>query len=231
MFANQTKPDQSTYNIVSSREPHGVVAEQYRKLRTNIEYSSFNKEIRTICLTSAKAAEGKTVTALNLATVYAQSGKKTLIIDMDLRRSKIHRAFDIPNKVGLSNLVIDEVDRSEAILVADENLHVLPAGKKMPYPAEFLMSDKIKALIESLKETYERIIIDTPPMTAVTDASIVSRLVDGTVVVIGSRRTETAAAEDIIQSLNENGANIIGGVLTRVSKKDHRYLDYYYEYK
>lgn len=221
----------SNYNVVSATEPQGVVAEQYRKLRTNIEYSTFTKEVKTICMTSAKAAEGKTVTVLNLATVYAQSGKRTLIIDMDMRKPKIHRAFSLSNSVGLSNLITEELDLEDAVVNVNENLDVLPTGEKLPYPAEFLMSDKVEALMKTLRETYDRIVIDTPPMTAVTDASIVSRLVDGTVIVIGSRQAETAAVQDIIKGLKDNGANILGGVLTRVSKKDHRYLDYYYQYK
>ncbi len=219
------------YHVISANEPSGIIAEQYRKLRTNIDFSTFNEELKVINMTSTFAAEGKTVTALNLATVYAQAEKKTLIIDMDLRKPKIHRAFNIVNANGLTDVITKNLSLDKAIVEAEPFLHVLPAGEKMPYPAEFLMSKKLKELVEKLKETYDKIIIDTPPMSAVTDASIVSKLTDGTALVVASRQTNSDAAESIVKTLKENGANIIGAILTRVSRKDHRYLDYYYKYE
>jgi len=184
-----------SYVPISDKEPHSIITEQYRKLRTNIELSNFNQEIKSIALTSTMAMEGKTVTSINLATVYAQSGMKTLLIDMDLRKPKIH---------------------------------ILTSGTKLPYPAEFLMSDALKSLMKDLKTKYDRIIIDTPPMTAVTDASIISSLVDGMIIVIASREAKTDVASRVIQDLKDNGANIIGSVMTRVQKREHKYMNYYY---
>ncbi len=228
---SKLKSNNVGYNVISQKEPMGVVAEQYRKVRTNIEYSTFNETLKVINLTSTFPSEGKSVTALNLATVYAQSDMKTLIIDMDLRKPKIHRAFDIPNKNGLSDIVTKGIEISDAIYQATEFLHVLPAGEKLPYPAEFLMSKKLKNIVNELKKRYDRIIIDTPPMTAVTDASIVGKIVDGTVMVVASRRTNVDTAQASIKQLKENGGNIIGAILTRVDKKDNKYMNYYYEYK
>ncbi len=218
------------YHIVSLKDPSSAIAEQYRKLRTNIDYSNFNKEIRVMSLTSTFPGEGKTVTALNLGTVYSQSESKTLIIDMDLRKPKIHRAFNISNSKGLTNIVIDGEDKDNVIHEITDNLHVLPSGEKMPFPAEFLMSKKLRALIDDLRTDYDKIIIDCPPMTAVTDASIISKFTDGTLVVVASRRTNSDIAKQIVKTLNDNGANIIGSILTRVQKKDHRYLAGYYYY-
>ncbi len=228
---NKINKNSLGYNIISEKEPMGVVAEQYRKLRTNIEYSSFNKELKVVNLTSAFQSEGKSVTALNLSTVYAQSEIKTLLIDMDLRRPKIHRAFQLSNAQGLSNLVTQGLSKEDVIHEVNDYLHVLPSGEKMPYPAEFLMSKKLHALIDEFRKEYDRIIIDTPPMTAVTDASIVGKFCDGTIMVVASRQTDTEAAKNAVKQLKENGSNIIGGILTRVSKKDNRYMNYYYEYK
>ncbi len=227
MFDHKTNGS-NAYPIISKREPLGVISEQYRKLRTNIEFSSFNEEIKTICITSTFPEEAKTITTLNLGTVYAQSETKTLIIDMDLRKPKIHRAFNLSNQQGLSNIITDDLSKEKAIQTVDEYLDVLPAGKTLPFPSEFLMSKKLKKLLLDLKQSYDRIIIDTPPMSAVTDATIISKLTDGTIMIFASRKTNGDVAQGMLKSLKDNGANVIGGILTRVRKKDHRYNNYYY---
>ncbi|MFH5882087.1 CpsD/CapB family tyrosine-protein kinase [Liberiplasma polymorphum] len=224
------KNTDNSYKIIAEREPLGAVTEQYRKLRTNIDYSTFNTDLKVLNLTSSFPGEGKTVTVLNLATVYSQSEVKTLVIDMDLRKPKIHRAFNISNNVGLSQLVTKNESLDNVIFKANEFLHVLPAGEKLPFPAEFLMSKKLKALMDTLREQYDKIIIDCPPMTAVADAAIISKIVDGTIVIIASRKTNVDVAQGVIKNLKDNGANVVGGILTRVQKKDHRYAAGYYYY-
>lgn len=228
-FSNE-KPVNPNYHIISAREPMGIVAEQYRKLRTNIEYSNLDNPVKIMNLTSSSQGEGKTVTALNLATVYAQGETKTLIIDLDLRRPKIHRAFNISNTKGIVDVVLKAEEVENVIHQSSEFLHVLPAGAKVPFPAEFLMSRKLKTFIQSLRKSYDKIIIDTPPLTAVTDASLVTSFVDGTIMVIASRQTKLDVAESVVKTLKENHANIIGAVMTRVRRKDHRYMNYYYQY-
>ncbi len=220
-----------SYIPISEREPNSIISEQYRKLRTNIELSNFNTEIKVIGLTSTLAMEGKTVTSINLATVYSQSQKKTLLIDMDLRKPKIHRGFKMINQIGLSDMITHHLDIDSAVQVVSDHLHILTTGTKLPFPAEFLMSDKLKDLIKTLRNQYDRIIIDTPPMTAVADASIISSFCDGMILVVASKEAEVSVAKNIIKDLTQNGAHIIGTVLTRVSKKDNKYLSYYYEYK
>jgi capsular exopolysaccharide synthesis family protein len=221
-----------SYIPISSQDPHSVITEQYRKLRTNIELSHFDQDIKTIALTSTMAMEGKTVTSINLATVYAQSGLKTLLIDMDLRKPKIHRGFRVINQIGLSDMITHKLSIEETVHIVDDHLHILTSGTKLPYPAEFLMSEPLKALITELKNHYDRIIIDTPPMTAVTDATIISSFVDGVILVFASREARTDVAERVINDLKTNNAKIIGSVLTRVQKREHSYLNYtYYHYK
>ncbi len=228
-FNNMFKPKNTVgYKIISDREPLSAITEQYRKLRTNIDYSTFNEDLKVLNLTSSFPGEGKTVTALNLATVYAQSDVKTLIIDMDLRKPKIHKAFEISNAKGLSQLVVKDLKKEEAIYQAHEYLHVLPAGEKLPFPAEFLMSKQLRTVMEDLRKDYDKIIIDCPPMTAVTDASIISKFSDATILVIASRNTNIDVAQGVIKSLKDNGANILGSILTKVQKKDHRYVTGYY---
>jgi len=223
----KTYDQKGSYIPISRVEPNSIIAEQYRKLRTNIELSNFNQELKVIGITSTNAMEGKTITAINLASVYAQSKKKTLIIDMDLRKPKIHRGFDLLNSLGLSDIITDELAYEDVIQKVDEHLHVLSSGTKLPYPSEFLTSLKLEALIKQLKQIYDRIIIDTPPMTAVADASIISALCDGMIIVIASRETDISLTKDALKDLRDNGAFIIGTVLTRVSRKDSRYMNYY----
>jgi capsular exopolysaccharide synthesis family protein len=219
------------YVPISDKEPQSIITEQYRKLRTNIELSNFNQEIKVIGLTSTMAMEGKTVTSINLATVYAQSKKKTLLIDMDLRKPKIHRGFKMINQIGLSDMITHNLTIDQAVQEINPYLDILTSGTKLPFPAEFLMSEKLKDLIKSLREIYERIIIDTPPMTAVADANIISSFTDGMILVIASRDAQIDVCERVLDELKSNGANIIGSVLTRVEKKDHKYMQYYYSYK
>jgi capsular exopolysaccharide synthesis family protein len=149
---------------------------------------------------------------------------------MDLRKPKIHRGFGLINEVGLSDIITQKRSFSETIHEINPHLGVLTAGTKLPFPAEFLMSEKLKDLFEELKKVYDRIIVDTPPMTAVTDASIISTFVDGVIIVIASRQTPIDAAKHAIKDLTEHGANIIGSVLTRVQKRESHYLNYYSYY-
>jgi len=222
------KKDMGHYQPITFADPHSIVSEQYRKLRTNIDLSDFNKEMKSMAVTSSFKEEGKTLTCINLATVYAQSEHKTLLIDMDLRKPKIHRGFKLSNELGLSSIIKDKVEKEKAIQKVHDCLYVLPTGPKLPFPNEFLLSNDLRKLLELLHEEFDRIIIDTPPMTAVNDASIVSKYVDGTILVVASRNTSSDVAKDILKNLDENGANMIGSVLTRVRKKDHRYFNYYY---
>jgi len=222
-------PNLDSYKAITSKQPNSVVSEQYRKLKTNIELSDFNKTMQTIALTSTFSGEGKTISSINLATVYSQSEFKTLLIDLDLRKPKIHRGFNIVNENGLGDIAQETISSGEAVQQVNEYLYVLPAGSRLPFPVEFLMSTKFTKILEELKGKFDKIIIDTPPMGAVSDASIISKVVDGTILVIASRKTNADVAKDIVKDLQTNGANILGTVLTRVHKKDHRYLSYYYE--
>lgn len=220
-----------SYRIVTKEEPRSVISEQYRKLRTSIDFSNLDKEIKVMNLTSTFPGEGKTVTAINIATVYAQTGKKVLVVDMDLRKPKIHRAFHLTNKGGIGGFLEEGGDITSKIQKGDDNIDVLVAGKKVPFPAEVLSSNLVKKTMEDLKSKYDMIIIDCPPMTAVTDATIISNFCDGTIYVVASRRTNRDIANKAIKQLTNTGANILGGVLTRVQKRDSGYgMDYYYYY-
>lgn len=169
--------------------------EVYRQLRTNIEYSSFNKDIQVICVTSSNPAEGKSSVASNLATVAIAKYEKVLLIDCDLRKPVQHKIFKVSNKLGISNLM---KEKSEIDLEiggyfqkfkdnsTDGKLYVLTSGKSVPNPQELLASDRFKELIEKFREMFDYIIIDCPPLNAVADAIPVSSIVDGTLFVVSA---------------------------------------------
>ncbi len=213
--------------FIVSKDPKSIAAENYRILRTNIQYSSFDNEIKKILVTSSEPGEGKSTTAGNLALTFAQDGKKTIIIDCDLRKPTVHKKFNISNTVGLSDVMLDYKNINKAIHNVDKNLYVLPAGKVPPNPSEMLGSKALDALLDELAKIYDVIVIDSPPLLAVTDAQILSKKVDGTVLVVRSNFTKKDAVLAAKEVLTKVKANILGTVLTRADKKKHGYYYYY----
>lgn len=220
-------------NLVSVANPKSPVAEAYRTLRTNIQFSSFDEKVKTVVVTSSGPGEGKTTTSSNLASVMAQGGHKTILIDCDLRKPKVHKVFGISNQVGLSNLLIGETEFEAAMHKTEvDNLYVLPAGIRPPNPAELLASEKMKSFINSLKDKYEYIILDTPPVLMVTDAQILSQYSDGCLLVISSNEAQREAAMRAKELLTKVGAKILGVVLNKVdtSRRGYYYGYYYHAY-
>lgn len=213
--------------------------EVYRQLRTNIEYSSFNKDIQVICVTSSNPAEGKSSVASNLATVAIAKYEKVLLIDCDLRKPVQHKIFKVSNKLGISNLM---KEKSEIDLEiggyfqkfkdnsTDGKMYVLTSGKSVPNPQEMLASDRFKELIEKFREMFDYIIIDCPPLNAVADAIPVSSIVDGTLFVVSAMDTAKQEAKNALTMLQRNGANVLGCVLTKVDITSKSYYSYYGNY-
>ena len=213
--------------------------EVYRQLRTNIEYSSFNKDIQVICVTSSNPAEGKSSVASNLATVAIAKYERVLLIDCDLRKPVQHKIFKVSNKLGISNLM---KDKSEVDLEiggyfqkfkdnsTDGKLYVLTSGKSVPNPQEMLASERFKELIEKFREMFDYIIIDCPPLNAVADAIPVSSIVDGTLFVVSAMDTDKREAKNALTMLQRNGANVLGCVLTKVDITSKSYYSYYRNY-
>ena len=213
--------------------------EVYRQLRTNIEYSSFNKDIQVICVTSSNPAEGKSSVANNLATVAIAKYERVLLIDCDLRKPVQHKIFKVSNKLGISNLM---KDKSEVDLEiggyfqkfkdnsTDGKLYVLTSGKSVPNPQEMLASERFKELIEKFREMFDYIIIDCPPLNAVADAIPVSSIVDGTLFVVSAMDTDKREAKNALTMLQRNGANVLGCVLTKVDITSKSYYSYYGNY-
>lgn len=226
--SNNKEVDNRVYRgFVVEDKPKSIAAEAYRTLRTNIQYSSFDKEIRTIAVTSSEPAEGKSTVSGNLALSFAQNDRKVILLDCDLRKPSVHKNFRISNIKGLSEVLLGKVDINDAIQKRNDNLDVLTSGKIPPNPSEMLSSMAMTNLIEELKEKYEIIILDTAPLKAVTDAQILSTKVDGTILVTRAERTKREAVIEAKNLLEKVGANIIGTVLHAVENNKNKYYYYY----
>jgi capsular exopolysaccharide synthesis family protein len=214
---------------IAQANPRSPITEAYRTIRTNIQFASVTNDIQVILTTSASPSEGKTATSTNLAVVYAQTGKKVLLIDADLRKPQIHQRFRISNLNGLSSVLIKERTLQECVATASTpGLYLLPSGPIPPNPAEMLSSATFAALLKHCREMFDFIIIDTPPVLSVADALIVSSLVDGVVFVVDAKTTSRTVAKKAVQALEKVNAKILGVVLNRVQKKAADY--YYYHY-
>lgn len=213
--------------FIVEKKPKSIAAEAYRTLRTNIQYSSFDKEIRTMVVTSSEPGEGKSTTAGNIALSFAQSEKSVILIDCDLRKPSLHRKFKISNLVGLSDVLIGKEKMNDALNEYSENLHILTSGKLPPNPSEMLGSKAMGRLLEELKSKYDIIILDSAPLQAVTDAQILSTKVDGTVLVVRAEKTKRDSVQQAKALLDKVGANILGTVLNGVENTRKKYYYYY----
>lgn len=219
--------NQKYKGFVVEQKPKSIVAEAYRTLRTNIQYSSFDKEIKTIVVTSAEAAEGKSTVSGNLALSFAQNEKKVIIVDCDLRKPSVHKNFKISNLIGLSEVLIGKEKLENVIQHRNENLDILPSGKIPPNPSEMLSSTAMTKLIEILRNEYDVIILDSPPLGAVTDAQVLSTKADGTILVVRAQRTNRDVVIEAKNLLTKVDANIIGTVLHAVENTRGKYYYYY----
>lgn len=213
--------------FIVEKKPKSITAEAYRTLRTNIQYSSFDKEIRVIVVTSSEAGEGKSTTAGNLAISFSQAQKKTIMIDCDLRKPSLHKKFRISNMTGLSDLIKGKETLKDAVHEYNEYLDILTSGKLPPNPSEMLGSKAMENLLEKLKEQYDIIVLDSAPLQAVTDAQILSTKADGTIIVVRAEKTKRDSVKQAKELLEKVDANILGIVLNGVENIRKKYYYYY----
>jgi capsular exopolysaccharide synthesis family protein len=214
--------------LVTSANSKSVVSEQFRTLRTNINFSMPDKELQTILFTSASPGEGKSTVAANTAVVFAQEGKRVLLIDADMRKPTVHYTFHMTNTLGLSNLLTRQATLEEVIKKSDvENLQVITCGPIPPNPAELIGSRTMDKVMEEMKSRFDIIIFDAPPVLSVTDGQVLSNKCEGTVLVMSAGQTEKEGIVKAKEALVSSQANLIGAVLNNFKLEKDHYYQYY----
>jgi capsular exopolysaccharide synthesis family protein len=222
-------PDQ---RMIAHMAPKSLGAEAYRVLRTNLQFSALDKPLTTLVCTSATPGEGKSTTISNLAAVMAQSDKRVILVDADLRRPSLHKLLKLPNNVGLSTALLDK-GRDPAVYLQDTdmpNLRVMTTGPIPPNPAEMLNSARMHEMIEVLKSEADLVLFDTPPVLAVADTSILASQVDGTLLVVWAGKTRGELLMQAVERLQSLSIQPLGVVLNKLTQRKggYYYSNYYY---
>jgi capsular exopolysaccharide synthesis family protein len=227
----EAREAKQTPELYIARNPNSTVAECCRTVRTNILFSSPDRPLRTLLVSSSNQGEGKTTTVINLGITMAQSGHRTLLVDTDMRRPRLHKGLGVSNEKGVSGVIVGETALEDAVKTTDvPNLYVLPCGPHPPNPAELLQTEKFARLAELLASKYDRVIFDSPPVLAVTDAVVLSRVVDGCVLVARANKTHHDAASRAKRIFAQVKARIVGLVLNDVNLRSATYSSYYNYY-
>ena len=207
------------------------VKEAYNSIRTNLLFLQQGEKCPVFVVTSPTANNGKTINTINLAVSFAQMGKRTLVIDSDMRNPTMHKMFSIPVKNGLSEILAGLTDNISVSKTGIENLSVLTAGKIPPNPAELLSSNRMDKLLEFVREHYDYVFIDTPPINIVTDSTLFAQKVTGYILVVKADSTNTAEVKATVSNLEKIDADILGFILNDVnSDKKKNYYSYYRKY-
>ncbi len=218
-------------NLVSYFNPKSSGAESFRVLRTNIQFSNVDRNIKSLVITSAAPGEGKTTVVCNSAVAFAQAGNKVLLIDGDLRKPKIHSVFGFDSHKGLSLAITDMVNYKSYISKSEiDNLDIMPSGPVPPNPVELLGSNSFKALMEILKKEYDYIFLDSPPSSPFTDAAVTATACDGVLFVISAGMVNKDVIKYAISHFTNIKIDILGVVLNNVEIKSKAYGNYYYNY-
>ena len=221
--------------LITALDPRSPASEAFRSLRLNLKYSSVDKPIRSLLVTSPSPSEGKSTTATNLSIVLGQGGQEVIVIDGDLRKPKVHKTFGLPNRSGMSDLFIESVDALPEMLQkyeGVENLSILVSGPMPPNPSELLDSDKAKQIIQAAADSADFVMVDAPPVVAMTDALALSQHVDGVIVVIRAGSTKRSAVDMAVGRLRSVNANLLGFVITDIDnffKNGSYYYQNYYD--
>ncbi|GMK49108.1 MULTISPECIES: CpsD/CapB family tyrosine-protein kinase [Paenibacillus] len=214
--------------VVAEANPTSPISEAYRTLRTNLQYAETDRPLQLLMVTSAGPEEGKSTTIMNLAVTYAQMERRTILVDADLRKPTSHYNFGLSNRTGLSHVLSGQADLSEVIKETRiKGLDVLPSGPVPPNPSELLGSSRMEELLGKLREQYDMVLIDTPPVLAVADAQVVANKCDGVLLVVNARTGKKQHAIKAKNALQFVQARIVGIALNQTA---HREAGPYYEY-
>lgn len=206
------------------------VKEAYNSIRTNLLFIQQGEKCPVFVITSPTANNGKTINTINLAVSFAQMGKKTLLIDSDMRNPTMHRMFSIPVKNGLSEILAGLTDSISVSKTGIENLSVLTAGKIPPNPAELLSSSRMDKLLDFVREHYDCVFIDTPPINIVTDSTLFAQKVTGYILIVKSDTTNINEVKATVSGLEQIEANILGFIVNDVNSDRKKYYSYYHKY-
>jgi protein-tyrosine kinase len=225
---NKKSVNSNQRNIITHLDPRAPISEQYRTIRTNIQFSSVDESIKSLLITSSGPGEGKSTTVANLAIVFAQQGKRVLLIDADLRKPTVHYTFQLNNHIGLTNVLTKQSTIDASVNKTDiDNLFVMSSGPIPPNPAELLGSKAMDEFLEASLQQFDMVIFDTPPVLAVTDAQILANKCNGTILVVNSGKTEIEPAVKAKELLVSSNGKLLGVVLNNKKVKDSQYYYYY----
>lgn len=223
---------QNGVKLVTAIEPKNVVSEQFRTVRTNIDFSSIDKKLKSLLFTSSGVSEGKSTVSANIAVAWAQQGKKVLFIDADLRRPTLHSTFGLINNQGLSTILSNDCDfHGIAVETAMENLTVITSGPVPPNPAELLNSNRMKRFLHLVESEYDLVLLDVPPLLSVTDTQVLSANVDGVILIVRQGVAQKAAVTRAVELLKMVDANLLGYVLNDMTSKNGYGYGYGYGYE
>ena len=224
--------------LIAYEDPKSPISESYRTLRTNISYATADKKIKSLLISSPQPGEGKSTTTANVAIAFAQLRKRTLVIDADLRKPVQHNVFDKPRGPGLSEYLIGDVDDIESIIhpTKVENLFIVTAGGLPPNPSELLGSSRMSAMVDQLEQSWDMVIFDSPPIVAVTDASMISAEIDAIALVVKAGQTDRSAVDRALDTISNVKAPLIGAILNGANSETiagkysyyYSYYNYYY---
>ncbi len=207
-------------DLITLTDPRSPISEAYRTLRTNLSFYSLDKPIRSLVVTSAAMGEGKSTTIANLAVTMAQSGRRTILVDCDLRRPSLHDIFNLKQEPGLTNMVLSQDEKPPLQVTGVENLWLLSSGTLPPNPADLLGTKRVDQVIAILQEQADIVLFDAPPVVAVTDAAVLGAKVDGVLLVISAGRTRRDHAERAKEMLEKARVRIVGAALANAPKSE-----------
>ena len=224
-MAKNRKKISIPYNYIWSKEkPISFITEAYQKFLANIEYVNVDKEYKVIHITSTLQREGKSTFLSNVAYLLSQKKYKVIVVDLDLRKPKVHEVFDVENIKGVTDILTGRVELNEAIKInKDLGFDVITSGERTSAVVNLIESNKMKELIEKLKNKYDYVLIDSPPVINVSDALYISKLADAVLFIIAQNQTKRKLVKEAVSMLRQNNVNIIGSVITQVDLKKNNY--------